>query len=371
MKPDLHLLHQNNAGIVVLALPCGFRTTDLHRERSKGIQKMPFHFFKYAIVVFHFLHLIHSQNEGNHFQCECIEYWECIGQGGTPYSYCDYSDKVCCFVNAEEDLQVGILPRKGKLASCGQKGADSGKDGVSEAGEWSWHAAILEKSLELYVCGGSLVDEYWILTAAHCVDDYSSSRFLKVRLGEHDVSSSSELHPHEEFDVSRIMLHPRFNNETLENDIALVRLATPVRRKPHINIVCLPDTRTEERELLASTSCYITGWGRRTETSNHSFVLKEVNVPIWRQERCESALQLQFGTEFSLPGSSLCAGAEGRDACDGDGGGPLVCRKKSRWYQLGVISFGIGCGRRNTPGVYTRVQAFSPWIHETVARFAT
>ncbi|GIY20142.1 phenoloxidase-activating factor 2 [Caerostris darwini] len=106
---------------------------------SKGIQKMPFHFFKYAIVVFHFLHLIHSQNEGNHFQCECIEYWECIGQGGTPYSYCDYSDKVCCFVNAEEDLQVGILPRKGKLASCGQKGADSGKDGVSEAGEWSWH----------------------------------------------------------------------------------------------------------------------------------------------------------------------------------------------------------------------------------------
>ncbi|GFY53216.1 phenoloxidase-activating factor 2, partial [Trichonephila inaurata madagascariensis] len=55
----------------------------------------------------------------------------------------------------------------------------------------------------------------------------------------------------------------------------------------------------------------------------------------------------------------------------GDGGGPLVCRKQSRWYQLGVISFGIGCGRRNTPGVYTRVQAFSPWIHDTVLKYGT
>ncbi|XP_054718009.1 phenoloxidase-activating factor 2-like [Uloborus diversus] len=330
---------------------------------------MPFYFLRFVPIIFTFFKFIQSQNEGNHLQCDCMEYWQCIGQGGTPYSYCAYTHKVCCFVESELQINVGILPRKGKLAACGQKGADSGKDGVSEAGEWAWHAAILEKPLDLYVCGGSLLDEYWVLTAAHCVDDYASSRFLKVRLGEHDVSSSTERYPHEEFDAARIVLHPNFDNETLENDVALLQLRKPAKRRPHIDVVCLPHTKTEESELLASENCYITGWGRRSETSNHSFTLKEVNVPIWQQERCESALQLQFGSEFTLPGSSLCAGAEGRDACDGDGGGPLVCSKKSRWYQVGVISFGIGCGRRNVPGVYTRVQAFSSWIYETVSRY--
>ncbi|XP_071040931.1 chymotrypsin-like protease CTRL-1 [Parasteatoda tepidariorum] len=319
------------------------------------------HFLKYCPVLFIFIKSVFSQDD----HCECLEYWDCIFKGGQPFAYCDYTQKVlCCFAKSNNEV-AGILPKNSKLTSCGRKGADSGKDGHSEPGEWAWHVAILEKPLDLYVCGGSLVDEYWILTAAHCVDDYSSAKFLKIRVGEHDVSSTVEQHPYDEYDASRIVLHPSFNNETLENDIALVRVSLAVRKKPHINIICLPQTKTEENELLSS-SCYITGWGRRTETSNHSFVLKEVNVPIWRQDRCESSLQLQFGTEFVLPSSSLCAGAEGRDACDGDGGGPLVCNKNSVWYQLGVISFGIGCGRKNTPGVYTRVQSFSSWIHETV-----
>ena len=117
--------------------------------------------------------------------------------------------------------------------------------------------------------------------------------------------------------------------------------------------------------------------------SDHSVVLKEIKVPLWRHSVCNEALQSQFGTKYSLPDTAVCAGAEGRDACDvrnlktkkiflfkivlqGDGGGPLVCEQDGQWYQVGIVSFGIGCGRRGVPGVYTRVQAFQPWLEQTI-----
>ncbi|KAG8177659.1 hypothetical protein JTE90_000345 [Oedothorax gibbosus] len=307
------------------------------------------------------------------FQCDCMEYWDCVGRGGQPFAYCEYTnaaEKVCCFLPPSPSSEGGLIPGRGKVASCGRKGADSGRDEEAEPGEWPWHVAILETPLDLYVCGGSLIDEFWVMTAAHCVDDYPSrGRSLKVRLGEYDVSSESEPLPFEEVPCGRVLLHPAFDNETLENDVALLRLERPAKRRPHVDVVCLPETEGQEAETLA-TECYITGWGRRTEASNHSFILKEVKVPIWERERCQVALQSQFGDDYALPTTSLCAGAEGRDACDGDGGGPLVCRHKSRWYQVGVISFGIGCGRRDTPGVYTRTRAYVPWIHDTVAEHA-
>merc|ERR1719422_700607 len=118
-------------------------------------------------------------------------------------------------------------------------------------------------------------------------------------------------------------------------------------------------------------SCYVTGWGRRTEETDHSVILKEIAVPLWDQRKCNTALQAQFGPSYTLPNLALCAGAEGRDACDGDGGGPLVCESGGQWYQvpfkhlilvwtvvvllslfaqMGIVSFGIGCGRVGVPG---------------------
>lgn len=308
----------------------------------------------------------HNTGTHSHFSCDCMEYWTCILGGGTPHSYCGLTDHdVCCFV-PDNAQAVGILPTASRT-KCGKKGFDSGEEGVAEMAEWPWHAAILEKPADLYVCGATLVDESWILTAAHCVDDYlpfvsGIEEILKVRLGEYDVSTTAEPLPHQEFNISDIQIHPQFNNATLVNDIALLKMSRPAKRRQNIDVVCVAGG--EEGGRMGN--CHVTGWGRRSENSEHSVVLKEISVPLWDQTTCASALRSQFGPSYQLPDTAVCAGAEGRDACDGDGGGPLVCESEGQWYQVGIVSFGIGCGRAGVPGVYTMVSAFQPWLERTI-----
>lgn len=295
--------------------------------------------------------------------------------GGTPNSYCGLTDHdVCCFVPDNgmklKSAPVGILPTPSRI-KCGTKGFDSGRKGFAEMSEWPWHVAILEKPQDLYVCGSTLVDESWILTAAHCVDDYlpfvsGIGEILKARLGEYDVSTTAEPLPHQEFNISDIKIHPNFNNATLVNDIALLKLERPAKRRQNIDVVCVAregELSVPEEQL---TNCFVTGWGRRSESSEHSVVLKEISVPMWEHNTCSDALQSQFGPTYTLPESAVCAGAEGRDACDGDGGGPLVCENNGQWYQVGIVSFGIGCGREGVPGVYTKVGAFKSWLEKTI-----
>jgi len=290
--------------------------------------------------------------------CQCMEYWTCVLGGGMPSTYCGLTESsVCCFPRP---------PRLGSHShsSCGRKGTDSGITGISSPGEWPWHAAILEKENAVYVCGASLIDESWVLTAAHCVEKFLQSfNQLKVRLGEHDVSTTDEPTEHEERAVVQVEIHPNFDNKTLSNDLALVRLSKAARRRTNIDIVCVP---SDQLQLNTNKTCYVTGWGKHTEDSSHSVVLKEIAVPLWENQQCEEALRKSFGARFSLPPTTVCAGAEGRDACDGDGGGPLVCEDRGRWFQVGVVSFGVGCGRADVPGVYTRVSFYQNWIHDTV-----
>ncbi|KAE8741403.1 hypothetical protein FOCC_FOCC013102, partial [Frankliniella occidentalis] len=249
-------------------------------------------------------------------------------------------------------------------------------DGTAEPSEWPWHAALLETASDRYVCGATLIGPTWLLTAAHCVLDYPDPSALKVRVGEYDVRSDSESFTQERA-VVELVAHPTFDHASLQNDIALVRIARPPRDHRNVGAVCLPpprprsarqhdnrlkdDAEADDDFPQEGSVCFVTGWGRKDEMSPHSEVLKEVPVPLWSRGPCQEALRTHLGPSFLLPTTALCAGAKGRDACDGDGGGPLMCNSGGRWFQMGIVSYGIGCGRHHSPGVYTKLSSFTSW----------
>lgn len=148
--------------------------------------------------------------------------------------------------------------------------------------------------------------------------------------------------------------------------MAVLRLAQPVDfvKNPHISPACLPDKYTD----YTKSRCWTTGWGKDAfgDQGKYQNILKEVEVPVLSHHHCESQLrQTRLGYGYKLNPGFICAGGEdGKDACKGDGGGPLVCERNGVWNVVGVVSWGIGCGQVNVPGVYVRVANYLDWIHQ-------
>lgn len=135
----------------------------------------------------------------------------------------------------------------------------------SDFGEWPWMAAVLkvENGVHIFQCGATLIDDSHVITVAHCVSKFanyypSTSYDLVVRLGEWDTQQESEVIQHEDYQVIKIVIHPEFQNQSLWNDIAILRLNRVVKMKQNINPVCLP-TSTDNFE---SRVCTTTGWGK-------------------------------------------------------------------------------------------------------------
>ncbi|UYV83022.1 hypothetical protein LAZ67_22001799 [Cordylochernes scorpioides] len=231
-------------------------------------------------------------------------------------------------------------------------------------GSWPWQASVRRTSFfgfsSTHRCGGALVAPQWVATAGHCVDDLLINQ-IRIRVGEYDFASVQEPYPYLERGVSRKLVHPRYNFFTYENDLALVRLESPLDRLPHISPICLPPMDTQD---LIGRNATVTGWGRLSEGGVLPSVLQEVQVPIISNDKCKNMF-LAAGRHEFIPEIFMCAGFEegGRDSCQGDSGGPIqIQREDGRWFLAGIISWGIGCAEPNMPGVCTRISKFRDWI---------
>ncbi|XP_038124066.1 trypsin-1-like [Cyprinodon tularosa] len=212
-----------------------------------------------------------------------------------------------------------------------------------------------------HFCGGSLVNENWVVSAAHC---YKSR--VEVRLGEHHIVYSEGT---EQFiQSSKVIRHPNYDSWNIDNDIMLIKLSSPATLNQYVQPVALPSSCAP-----AGTMCKVSGWGDtmsygeydlRYRHSNFKNVddgdkLQCLDIPILSDRDCDN----------SYPGmitdAMFCAGylEGGKDSCQGDSGGPVVCNGELQ----GVVSWGYGCAEKNHPGVYTKVCIFNTWLQNTMA----
>ncbi|KAK7020157.1 CLIP domain-containing serine protease [Halocaridina rubra] len=235
------------------------------------------------------------------------------------------------------------------------------KKSDTQFGEFPWQAVIFHTNYT-FKCGGSLIAKDWVITGAHCVHGSRPTQ-LRIRLGEWKVDKEDEPLSHKDFDIDEIKIHPNFNPDNLHNDIALIKLKTSVTFQYHINTLCLPESN---QPVAPGTRCFASGWGKDAFKGQYQALLKKIDVPVIDQGKCQYLLKkTRLGSYFNLHDSFLCAGGEqNKDACRGDGGGPLVCQRGNTgyYYLAGITAWGIDCGQKDVPGVYVNVPHFLDWI---------
>lgn len=212
-------------------------------------------------------------------------------------------------------------------------------------GEYPWIVAVGLRSRNRdyfqYRGGGSLIHPRVILTAAHILQNRTAEDFL-IRAGEWDMQNTNEEFKHQDRSVALIFRHTRFEAATLINDIALVIVKQPFELTQTVNTICLPKPNFSAKH---NTKCTASGWGINVGDGKYQSILRKVDVPYVARRECQQKLRrTRLGVFYRLHRSLVCAGGrKGDDACEGDGGSPLVSElpiTESRFYQIGIVAGG-------------------------------
>ncbi|XP_063699756.1 serine protease easter-like [Culicoides brevitarsis] len=265
-------------------------------------------------------------------------------------------------------------------------------DGV-EAGisEFPHMALLINEKVRgrpAFYCGGALINERYVVTAAHCFFEPHKYDRVFIRLGEHDLTSDidcrrdltnrTDCTDHVvDVNIEEKIIHEYYEPINFHNDIALIRLATPVNYTRFIQPICLLDPRPEIANLT-NQKLEVSGFGKVGPAGNFSNVKLKVSVDAVSQEYCKAKYNTLKSRKI-INDDQFCAGGQGiKDTCHGDSGSPVIGRyivpyqdEKNRRmmieykYLVGIVSYGLGkCGTPTWPGVYTRVSNYVDWIRK-------
>ncbi|KAM6953765.1 coagulation factor IXa [Aplochiton taeniatus] len=252
------------------------------------------------------------------------------------------------------------LPTKEEEEQPGAKTRIVGGHAVTP-GEIPWQAALVARPSGQVFCGGAVLGERWVVTAAHCLGEGRQSTFF-VRVGEHNLYAKEG--SEQDHEVLEQRPHPSYNARLslYNHDLALLHLATPIVFSKAVRAVCLGPKDFSEAVTKEASPATVSGWGQVRFQGATASVLQKVEVPFTERTECKESSSARI-TRYMF-----CAGYahEAKDSCQGDSGGPHSNRYHDTWFLTGIVSWGEECAKEGKYGVYTRVSHYYRWMHHTM-----